>query len=42
MEVSGTVHEVGPDVKNFKVGDITTKNSSLYMKEVDTNYEDND
>ena len=29
------------DKQNFKVGDITTKISSLYMKEVDPNYKDN-
>ena len=44
--LTGSAVEVTPvgkiDNKNFKVGDITTKISSLYMKEVDPNYEDND
>ena len=44
--LTGSAVEVTPvgkiDNQNFKVGDITTKNSSLYMKEVDPNYEDND
>ena len=44
--LTGSAVEVTPvgkiDNQNFKVGDITTKISSLYMKEVDPNYEDND
>ena len=44
--LTGSAVEVTPvgkiDKQNFKVGDITTKISSLYMKEVDPNYEDND
>ena len=44
--LTGSAVEVTPvgkiDNQNFKVGDITTKFSSLYMKEVDPNYEDND
>ena len=43
--LTGSAVEVTPvgkiDNQNFKVGDITTKISSLYMKEVDPNYEDN-
>ena len=44
--LTGSAVEVTPvgkiDNQNFKVGNITTKISSLYMKEVDPNYEDND
>ncbi len=44
--LTGSAVEVTPvgkiDNQNFKVGDITTKISSLYMKEVDPNYEVND
>ena len=44
--LTGSAVEVTPvgkiDNQNFKVGDITTKISGLYMKEVDPNYEDND
>ena len=44
--LTGSAVEVTPvgkiDNQIFKVGDITTKISSLYMKEVDPNYEDND
>ena len=44
--LTGSAVEVTPvgkiDNQNFKVGDITTKISSLYMKEVDPNYDDND
>ncbi len=44
--LTGSAVEVTPvgkiDNQNFKVGDITTKISSLYMKEVDPNYEEND
>ena len=44
--LTGSAVEVTPvgkiDNQNFKVGEITTKISSLYMKEVDPNYEDND
>jgi branched-chain amino acid aminotransferase len=44
--LTGSAVEVTPvgkiDNQNFKVGDITTKIASLYMKEVDPNYEDND
>ena len=44
--LTGSAVEVTPvgkiDNQNFKVGDITTKISSLYMKEVDPNYEDKD
>ena len=44
--LTGSAVEVTPvgkiDNQNFKVGDNTTKNSGLYMKEVDPNYEDND
>ena len=44
--LTGSAVEVTPvgkiDNQNFKVGDITTKISSLYIKEVDPNYEDND
>ena len=44
--LTGSAVEVTPvgkiDNQNFKVGDITTKISSLYMKEVDPNYEDRD
>ena len=44
--LTGSAVEVTPvgkiDNQNFKVGDITTKISSLYMKEVDPNYGDND
>ena len=44
--LTGSAVEVTPvgkiDNQNFKVGDITTKISSLYMKEVDPNYNDND
>ena len=44
--LTGSAVEVTPvgkiDNQNFKVGDITIKISSLYMKEVDPNYEDND
>ena len=44
--LTGSAVEVTPvgkiDNQNFKVGDVTTKISSLYMKEVDPNYEDND
>ncbi len=44
--LTGSAVEVTPvgkiDNQNFKVGDITTKISRLYMKEVDPNYEDND
>ena len=44
--LTGSAVEVTPvgkiDNENFKVGDITTKISSLYMKEVDPNYDDND
>ena len=44
--LTGSAVEVTPvgkiDSQNFKVGNITTKISSLYMKEVDPNYEDND
>ena len=44
--LTGSAVEVTPvgkiDNQNFKVGDITTKISSLYMKEVDPNHEDND
>ena len=44
--LTGSAVEVTPvgkiDNQNFEVGDITTKISSLYMKEVDPNYEDND
>ena len=43
--LTGSAVEVTPvgkiDKQNFKVGDITTKISSLYMKEVDPNYKDN-
>ncbi len=43
--LTGSAVEVTPvgkiDNQNFKVGDITTKISSLYMKEVDPNYEEN-
>ena len=43
--LTGSAVEVTPvgkiDNQNFKVGNITTKISSLYMKEVDPNYEDN-
>ena len=43
--LTGSAVEVTPvgkiDKQNFKVGDITTKISSLYMKEVDPNYEEN-
>ncbi len=43
--LTGSAVEVTPvgkiDNQTFKVGDITTKISSLYMKEVDPNYEDN-
>ena len=43
--LTGSAVEVTPvgkiDNQNFKVGDITTKISGLYMKEVDPNYEDN-
>ena len=44
--LTGSAVEVTPvgkiDNQNFKVGNITTKISSLYMKEVDPNYKDND
>ena len=44
--LTGSAVEVTPvgkiDNQNFKVGNITTKISSQYMKEVDPNYEDND
>ena len=44
--LTGSAVEVTPvgkiDNQNFRVGNITTKISSLYMKEVDPNYEDND
>ncbi len=44
--LTGSAVEVTPvgkiDNQNFKVGDITAKISSLYMKEVDPNYEYND
>ncbi len=44
--LTGSAVEVTPvgkiDNQNFKVGNITTKISSLYMKEVDPNYEDID
>ena len=44
--LTGSAVEVTPvgkiDNQNFKVGNITSKISSLYMKEVDPNYEDND
>ena len=44
--LTGSAVEVTPvgkiDNQNFKVGDITTKISGLYMKEVDPNNEDND
>ena len=44
--LTGSAVEVTPvgkiDNQNFKVGNITTKISSLYMKEVDPNYEEND
>ena len=44
--LTGSAVEVTPvgkiDNQNFKVGNITTKISSLYMKEVDPNYEDKD
>ena len=44
--LTGSAVEVTPvgkiDNQNFKVGNITTKISSLYMKEVDPNYEYND
>ena len=44
--LTGSAVEVTPvgkiDNQNFKVGNITTKISSLYMKEVDPNYEVND
>ena len=44
--LTGSAVEVTPvgkiDNQNFKVGNITTKISGLYMKEVDPNYEDND
>ena len=44
--LTGSAVEVTPvgkiDNQNFKVGNITAKISSLYMKEVDPNYEDND
>ena len=44
--LTGSAVEVTPvgkiDNQNFKVGDITTKISGLYMKEVDPNYEDKD
>ena len=43
--LTGSAVEVTPvgkiDDQIFKVGDITTKISSLYMKEVDPNYKDN-
>ena len=43
--LTGSAVEVTPvgkiDNQNFKVGDITAKISSLYMKEVDPNYKDN-
>ena len=43
--LTGSAVEVTPvgkiDNQNFKVGDITTKIASLYMKEVDPNYNDN-
>ncbi len=43
--LTGSAVEVTPvgkiDNQTFKVGDITTKISSLYMKEVDPNYKDN-
>ena len=43
--LTGSAVEVTPvgkiDNQNFKVGYITTKISSLYMKEVDPNYQDN-
>ena len=43
--LTGSAVEVTPvgkiDDQTFKVGDITTKISSLYMKEVDPNYKDN-
>ena len=43
--LTGSAVEVTPvgkiDNQNFKVGDITTKISKLYMKEVDPNYKDN-
>ncbi len=43
--LTGSAVEVTPvgkiDNQIFKVGDITTKISSLYMKEVDPNYKDN-
>ena len=43
--LTGSAVEVTPvgkiDNQNFKVGDITTRISSLYMKEVDPNYKDN-
>ena len=42
--LTGSAVEVTPvgkiDDQIFKVGDITTKISSLYMKEVDPNYKD--
>ncbi len=44
--LTGSAVEVTPvgkiDDQTFKVGDITAKISSLYMKEVDPRYEDND
>ena len=43
--LTGSAVEVTPvgkiDNQTFKVGDITAKISSLYMKEVDPNYKDN-
>ena len=43
--LTGSAVEVTPvgkiDNQTFKVGDITAKISSLYMKEVDPDYKDN-